>query len=144
MYFWTCGLRRTWVDKSLKSPVSEDPWTSNMVNGSKDYSNLSHSTFTIFIDPCEDTLGWKSLSVRDAKSEGCLIAHWLLMKSILFLTRAIYWNIFRWNYLGNEKLFPFFFLTFLNLDSIFNIFKKKMVPLALIFLNVRTPKNVVR
>ena len=30
MYFLTYGLRKTRLDKSLKSPVSEDPWTNNM------------------------------------------------------------------------------------------------------------------
>ena len=28
---------KTWLDKCLKSPVSEDPSTSNMVNGTKDH-----------------------------------------------------------------------------------------------------------
>ena len=30
MYFWTYRLRKTWLNKCLKSPVSEDPSTSNM------------------------------------------------------------------------------------------------------------------
>ena len=41
MYFWTYGLRNTWLDKRLKIPVSEDPSTSNMVNGSKHISKLN-------------------------------------------------------------------------------------------------------
>ena len=36
MYFLTYGLRKTWLYKCLKIPVSEDPSTSNMVNGPKD------------------------------------------------------------------------------------------------------------
>ena len=40
----------TWSDKSLKSIVSEDPSTSNMVNVPKHRRNLNHSTFIIFID----------------------------------------------------------------------------------------------
>ena len=35
MYFGTEELRKTWLDKCLKSPVSEDPSTSNMVNRTK-------------------------------------------------------------------------------------------------------------
>ena len=35
MYFRTYELQKTWLDKCLKSPVSEDPLTSNMVNGPK-------------------------------------------------------------------------------------------------------------
>ena len=35
MYFRTYGLGKTWLDKCLKSAVSEEPWTGNMVNGPK-------------------------------------------------------------------------------------------------------------
>ena len=71
------------------------------------------------------------------------------MAGIVFLTEAIYCNIFRCNYLRNENLFLnfsffSFFWHFLNLDSILNIFKKKMTLTADVFLNLRTPKNVVR
>ena len=50
MYFLTYGLRKTWLFKCLKSPVSEDPSTSSMVNGPKPISKLNDSTFTVFID----------------------------------------------------------------------------------------------
>ena len=43
-----------------------------------------------------------------------------------------------------QKIFSNFFLPFVNLDSILNIFKKTMTLLAHVFLNLRTPKNVVR
>ena len=62
MYFSAYGLQKTWLDKCIKSPVSEDPSTSNMVNGLKHGWNLNDSTFTIFIDQSEATLGGKSLS----------------------------------------------------------------------------------
>ena len=29
------GLQKTWLDNSLKSPISENPSKSNMVNGTK-------------------------------------------------------------------------------------------------------------
>ena len=62
MYFSVYGLQNTWLDKCLKSPVSEDPSTSNMINGPKNFWNRNDITFTIFIDPCEDNSGLKSLS----------------------------------------------------------------------------------
>ena len=68
MYFWTYGLRKTLLDKCLKSPVSEDPLTSDKVNGPKHCAKLHDSAFTIFIDPCEGYAGWKSLSDWYAKS----------------------------------------------------------------------------
>ena len=53
MYFRTYGLRKTCLNKCLKSPVFEDPSTGNIVNRPKHCSNLIGSSFTIFIDPCE-------------------------------------------------------------------------------------------
>ena len=53
MYFQYYGLRNTWLDKCLKSPVSEDRLTSNMVNPPKHCLNLKANKFTIFIDHCE-------------------------------------------------------------------------------------------
>ena len=35
MYFLTSRLGKMWLDKCLESRVSEDPLTSNMVNGPK-------------------------------------------------------------------------------------------------------------
>ena len=143
MCFWIYGLRNTWLDKCLKSPVWEHPSTRYMVNGSKHCWNLNDSTFTIFIDACEDNWGWQSLSESYAKSWDCLLTHWLPMKSILFLTEAIYCNIFGCIYLRNEKYFLYFFFHFLNLDLILIIFQKKMTLIADVFLNWRTPKDVV-
>ena len=68
MYFWTYGLRKTPLDKCLKSPVSEEPSTTDVVNGSKHCWKLNDSTFTIFIDPCECNSGRKSLSDLYPKS----------------------------------------------------------------------------
>ena len=53
MYFRNYGLPKTWLDQCLKSPVSEDPTKSNMVNPPKHFSNLTDTCFTIFIDPWE-------------------------------------------------------------------------------------------
>ena len=53
MCFRNYGLRNTWLNKCLKSPVSEDPSTSNMVSGTKNCLPHNQSTFTIFNDNCE-------------------------------------------------------------------------------------------
>ena len=144
MYFWSYGLRKRWLDKCLKSPLSEDPSTSKMGNGPKHCWNVKESTLTTFIDTYEGNYGWKSLSEWYAKSYDSFLTHWLPMTSILFLTEAIYCNIFRYNYLRNQKHFLYFILHFLNLYSILNSFRKKMALISGLFLNLRTPKNVVR
>ena len=44
MYFRNYGLPKTWLDQTLKSPVSEDPTKSNMVNAPKHCSNLKNTS----------------------------------------------------------------------------------------------------
>ena len=61
MYFRNYGLQKTWLDQCLKSPVSEDPTKSNMVNAPKRCSNLRDTSFTIFINHWEVTCLTKSL-----------------------------------------------------------------------------------
>ena len=68
MYFWIYELSKVWLDKCLKSPVSEDSSTNNMGNGPEHCAKLNDSTFTIFIDPCEGNSGSRSLSELYAKS----------------------------------------------------------------------------
>ena len=50
MYIRNYGHQKTWLDNCLEKPVSEDPSTSNVVNGPKYFENLGDSAYTIFID----------------------------------------------------------------------------------------------
>ena len=75
MYFRNYGLPKTWLDQCLKSPVSEDPTKSNMVNAPKYCSNLRDTSFTIFINHREVTCLTKSLCWRYAKSQNCFLTH---------------------------------------------------------------------
>ena len=72
-------------DKCLKSPVSDESWTSNMVNGPKHSWNLHRRTFIIFIRDLQRNCVRESLSYCNAKSRDCLLTHTLSSKSILFL-----------------------------------------------------------
>ena len=58
---------KTWLEKCLKSPDSDDILTSNMVNGHKYWSNLHSSTFFIFIDHCQENWVRKRVSYWHAK-----------------------------------------------------------------------------
>ena len=51
MYFSIYGLQETGLDKCPKSPVSEDPLTSNVINRPKHCWNRNDSTFTYFLIP---------------------------------------------------------------------------------------------
>ena len=63
MYFRNYGLRKTLLEKCLKSVVSQYPSTSNMVKTPKHCSNLNGGTFAKFIDHFESNWLWKSLLV---------------------------------------------------------------------------------
>ena len=63
MCFRNYVFRNTWLDKCLKSPVSEEPGTGNMVNRLKHCFSINDSTFTIFNDHCEGNWVQKSLLV---------------------------------------------------------------------------------
>ena len=144
MHFWTYTLTTKLLDKCLICPLSEDPPTSNMVNGLKHCWNVNVSTFAIFIDYCEGNWAGKSLSLWYAKYSDYFLTHWLPMTSILFLIETIYWKIYRCNYLTNKKVFFNFFWHFENLDSILKVFKKKMTLIADVFLTLWALKNAVR
>ena len=53
MYIRNYRLRKKCLDKCLRSAVSEDPFTDNMVNGSKHFYNLNKSTVSFCIDRYE-------------------------------------------------------------------------------------------
>ena len=56
------GLRKTWIDKCLKSHVPEDPLTSNIVNALKHCWNLHDSTFIVVNNYVKRNWVGKSLS----------------------------------------------------------------------------------
>ena len=62
MYFRNYGPRKPWLDKCLKSPVSEGSSKSNILNRLQRCVNVNHSTFSILIDQCEGNWIGKSLS----------------------------------------------------------------------------------
>ena len=80
---------KTWLDECLKSLVSAESSTGNIVNVPKHCWNLHHTTLIILIDHCQGNGFQKSLSYKHAKSWDCLLTYCLLTKSILFLIETI-------------------------------------------------------
>ena len=77
------------VRQYLKSPISEDPSTSNMVNVSKHCWTLHPSTSIILIDQFQGNWVGKSFSYWHAKYWDCVLTNWLPMTSILFLIETV-------------------------------------------------------
>ena len=61
MYFRNYGLPKTWLDQCVKSPVSEHPSKSNMLNAPKHCSNLKDTPFKKFLHHWELNCTTKSL-----------------------------------------------------------------------------------
>ena len=134
-------IPKTSSQKCLKSPVTENRSTRNMVNVPKHNWNLHCSTLIIFIDHYQVNWVGKRLSYWYAKSRDCLLTYWLPMKSILLLIETILRYQFRCNYLRNKQKFLNFLLHLWNLQSVLNILKKRMTFMDLIFPKLRTPKT---
>ena len=132
---------KTWLDKWIKSPFSEELLERNMTVVPKRYWNLHHGTFIIFIDHCEVNWNWKGLFYLHANSWDCLLTHWLPMKSILLLIDTIWGYQFRFNSLRKKNIFLSFLLHFRHLDYILNISKKEMTLTAFVFPILRNPRT---
>ena len=68
MYLRNYGLCKKWLDKWLKTPVSDQTSASNIVNEPEHFSILDDSMFTKFIDYCEVNWVVKSIFYYYAKS----------------------------------------------------------------------------
>ena len=68
MYFRNYGPWNTWLDQSLKSPVSRDHSERNMVNAPKNSWNMPGSTFAIFLSL------WRQLTYKKSLLLTCEIS----------------------------------------------------------------------
>ena len=142
-YLRNHGPRKTWLDICLKSAVSEDPLTGNMVNWSKHCPNLTDSTVTKFIDDFEGNSVGKSLFYWYAKPYNCLLTDWLTMTSILFLIETIERNQFTCYYLKNKKVFLHFIFPFSKSRLNFKHFQTKKTLIAQVFPNYGLQKTLL-
>ena len=65
--FHNYGLPKTWLDQCLKSPVSEDPTKSNMVNAPKHGSNLKDTSLPFLLISGKSIVSQK-VSVSDMQN----------------------------------------------------------------------------
>ena len=138
MHFRNYGLRKAWLVRYLKSPVSEDPLTSNIVNGPKGCWNLHDSTFIIFIIYSEENwvlvicriLGL-FLSTLTADDEYSLLNRDNLRQPIAMQ-------------LSKKQKNLCFFSTFLKSRSKFEHFERMMALTAYVFAKLCAVKDVVR
>ena len=124
---------KTWLDKGLKSPVSEDASRSNMRHMPRHCWHLHHRILVIFMGHLQGNWVAKSLSYWLAKSWDCLLSHWLPMKSILFFIEKIERYQFRSNYFRTKKTFSQFFAACSKSRLNFKHFQKKRWPSKILY-----------
>ena len=139
MYFRNYELRNTWLDKCLKSPVSEHCSTVNMLKTSKNNWNLRGSTFIIFshqslkmfLIVISEILGL-FLNILTTDHKHCLCNRENLQQSIqMQLSRKL-------------ETLPQFFASSLKLPWNFEHLRKKMNLRAYVFLKLRAAKEKCR
>ena len=127
MYFRNYGLPKTWLDQCLKSPVSEDPTKSNMVNTPKHCSNLKETSLPYLLITGKSIVLKKSLLVISkisklfpnilcANGKYSLLARDNLMQRIQMLLSR------------KQKTFSQFFSSFLKSTLNLEHFQKKDDP----------------
>ena len=144
VYFGNYWLRKTCLEHSLKSTISEDSLTVNMLKRPKLLQKDHESTFIIFFHHYQRTWFGKYLPQLYAKSWGCFLTHCLPMTSILLGIVTICCHRFKCNYLKNERQFQVFFFYFCTLHQILNILKKEMIIIATLFSKLQTVKDLFR
>ena len=93
---------------------------------------------------------WRQLGLKKSSAVICKVLGFFTTpltakNKYSLLNRGNLLQHFKMQFSENWKTFSqYFFLHFLYLDSFFNIFKKKMTLTADVFLNLRTPKHVIR
>ena len=143
MYFRKYWLQKTWLDKCLKSPVSEDFSTSNMVNGPKHCWNLHHSIFIFLLISVKKPELKKSLLVI-CKILGLFLNTLAAYDKYSLLNRNNFTQSIEMKLSKKQKIFPYFFLNFWQLNQILNKLKKKMKLIADVFSKSLTSEDLVR
>ena len=135
---------RTWLDNCLKSHVSEDPSTSNMVNVPKHCWNLHHRQISIFIDHCQNQLSWKKSLLLTCKILGLLVNTLATDEKYPVLNRENLTIPIQMQLSQKQKTFSEFFAAFLKFRVNFEYFEKKDDPHRFFIFEVTDSENVVK
>ena len=135
---------KTLLDHSLKTAVSEHPLAVSMLKVPKGLWKMHENTFIRFFDHSEVKWHGKYLPYWTLKFYGCLLTHWLPMRSIPLGILGICSSLFKCNYLKNGKHFLNFLFHLWNLYQLANIFKKQMIVIANVFPKLQTVKYLVK
>ena len=135
---------KSWLDKYLKRPASEDASTSNMVNRPERCWNLYQGTSIRFIYQCEGILFVKSPSCWHARSWNCLLTHFAVDGKYPVLNRDNSTIPIQMKLSQKQKKFPDFFSSFLKSQWNFGNFQEKDNPHRFCIFEITDSENLVR
>ena len=143
IYFRNYRLRKTWLDRCLKTPVLEGNLTSKMVNGPKHSPNpwrqhLYHICWSML-----RKLNWKNYLLLICKILGLPVNTLTADDKYSLLKRENLTQPIQMQ-LSKKETFLNFFLDSWNLDQTLNILKGKMIFTDYVFPTLQTPKDLVR
>ena len=122
---WTL---KTWLDKSLKSPLSENPFARNMGNVANHCWNQHHSTLIIFLDRCQRKLSWKPSLLLTPKIFSLLLSTLAADEKYLLLHSDNLTIPIQMQLSEEQKTFSWFFAAFFKIYLKFWTFWTKRWP----------------
>ena len=143
MFFPNYRLRKTWLDKLLKSLVSEHCSTVNMLKGPKHSWNLYGRTFVMFV-PRWGKWSCKISPLVIWETLGLLVNTLTTDDKYSLCTSNNSRELIQMQLSKKQKNFFVFFLLFWNLHQILNTLKKKMTLIGYVFPKLCPAKDVVR
>ena len=143
MYFRKYGSRKTWLNKCLKSPVSDDRSTFNMVNWPKHLFTQRQLLYHIRWSLCRK-LPWKKSLVVTCKVFRVFVNTLTTDDEYSLLSRHNSMQTIQMHVWQKQKSFSQFLCAFFKSTWNFEDFQKKMTFIAYIFPKLRTLRNVVR
>ena len=140
MYFRNYGLWKTWLNKCLKSSVSEDKQhgkrSQELLKSVRQH--LYHTQWSLWRKLC-----WEKSLLVICKMLGLLVNTLTADDKFSDFNRVILTQPIQMQLSKKQKLFLIFFVHFWNLDKKLNILKKVMTIIASVFPKLTTLKDVV-
>ena len=136
-------LRKTWLDRCLKTPVLEGNLTSKMVNGQKHSPNLWRQHLYHICWSLLRKLKWKNYLLLICKILGLSVNTLIADDKYSPLKRENLTQPIQMQ-LSKKKKFLNFFLHSWNLDQTLNILIGKIIFTGYVFPILQTPEDLVR
>ena len=119
---------KTWLNKCLKSLVSENPSTSNVGKVPKQCWNLYHRLFIIFFSHCKKKVSWKKSLLLTYQMLGLLVKTLATDEKYLVVNRDNLTILIHMQLSWKQNTFSHFFVAFFKSRLNFEYFEKKYDP----------------